>query len=143
MGVETVDNQLKDVVQSLFQVEIATHGYAGDQTARVLEETIKGLSRSLSNLAHDASSLTTQIPPEIIEYVDEGRNPDIYTREFVELVQKNNQYLKGKSEAFMGFRDALADEMIKAWPEMRRDVEEVLQGERETDSTIKTNGTSS
>lgn len=75
--------------------------------------------------------------------MDEGRNPDIYTREFIELVQKGNQYLKGKSEAFTGFRDALADEMMKAWPEMKKDVEEVLQGGKAADTTVTVNGTSS
>lgn len=75
--------------------------------------------------------------------MDEGRNPDIYTREFVELVQKNNQFLKAKSEALTGFRDALADEMKKAWPEMRNDVEEVLQGGKSAETVVKTNGTSS
>jgi hypothetical protein len=34
-------------------------------------------------------------PPEIIDYVDSARNPDIYTREFVELVQRGNQDLRG------------------------------------------------
>ena len=99
-------------------------------------------------LSNDASALPQQIPPEIIDYVDSGRNPDIYTREFVELVQKGNQYLKGRSEAFTGFRDALADEMVKAWPEMRNDVNNILQGgstkqNKEENVTSQTNGTGS
>jgi len=53
------------------------------------------------------------VPPEIIGYVDSGRNPDIYTREFVELVQRGNAYVKGKSEALASFRDALAEEMVR------------------------------
>lgn len=50
--------------------------------------------------------------------------------------------MKGKSEAFTGFRDALADEITKAWPDMRRDVENVLQ-EKGTGDVVRTNGTSS
>ncbi len=71
------------------------------------------------------------IPPDIIDYVDEGRNPDIYTREFVELVQKLNQFLKGKSEAIGGFRDVLAEEMMKSMPEMKDDITKVLEGREE------------
>ena len=94
----------------------------------------------MSELSSVASNVPASIPPEIIEYVDEGRNPDIYTREFVELVQKGNQYLKGKSEAFSGFRDALAEEMARAWPEMKVDIENVLEGNR-TAISPKENGT--
>ena len=67
------------------------------------------------------------LPPEIIDYIDHGRNPDIYTREVVEAVQRSNQYLKGKSEAFAGFRDILAEEMVKGIPSCKEDVERVLE----------------
>jgi mediator of RNA polymerase II transcription subunit 10 len=66
------------------------------------------------------------VPPELLQYVDNGRNPDIYTREFVELARKGNQLMKGKQEAFASFRDVLAGEMGKALPELREDVGRVL-----------------
>lgn len=105
------------------------------------------LAGSLAILSDDASALPDQIPPEIIDYVDSGRNPDIYTREFVELVQKGNQYLKGRSEALTGFRDALGEEMVKAWPEMKTDVDNVLQSShteqnKREEIVVQTNGTS-
>ena len=43
-------------------------------------------------------------------------------------MQRSNQYLKGKSEAFAGFRDILAQEMIRGIPECREDVEKILAG---------------
>ena len=86
------------------------------------------LASSLAELSKSSSNLSTQIPPEIIEYVDEGRNPDIYTREFVELVQRGNQELKAKSEAFASFRDILGEELAAAMPELRDDVSRILSG---------------
>ena len=68
-----------------------------------------------------------QIPPEIIDYVETGRNPDIYTREFVELVQRQNAILKAKSDALAAFRDVLGDEIAAAWPELR----EYVKSERD------------
>ncbi|KAL8671814.1 MAG: hypothetical protein Q9168_003698 [Polycauliona sp. 1 TL-2023] len=145
-SIDDVDDQIKDVIQDLFQIQVATHNYAGPQTQQELIRLITQLAGSLAILSNDASTLPDQIPPEIIDYVDSGRNPDIYTREFVELVQKGNQYLKGRSEALTGFRDVLADEMIKAWPEMKSDVENVLehsssQERKQGEGTVvKTNG---
>ncbi|KAL8635248.1 MAG: hypothetical protein Q9228_007242 [Teloschistes exilis] len=164
MSVDKVDDQIKDVIHDLYSIQAATHGYVGPQTQQELVRLVYAfpgfisgamlstldfivltnrrtqLTGSLATLSNDASALPTQITPEIIEYVDEGRNPDIYTREFVELVQKSNQYMKGKSEAFAGFRDAMAQEIVKAWPEMKADVDQVLR-EGEPDTASRMNGT--
>ena len=60
----------------------------------------------------------------------------------MEAVQRSNQYLKGKSEAFAGFRDMFAEEMIKAIPECKGDVEKVLAGNSAvTTETARQNGT--
>ncbi|KAL8863604.1 MAG: hypothetical protein Q9178_000286 [Gyalolechia marmorata] len=147
-SIDAVDDQIKDVIQDLFQIQVATHNYAGPQTQQELVRLITRLAGSLATLSNDASALPDQIPPEIVDYVDSGRNPDIYTREFVELVQKSNQYLKGRSEAFTRFRDELAEEMVKAWPEMKTDVDNVLQSkrpeqEKKEEVAVQTNGTSS
>ena len=78
--------------------------------------------------------------------MEDGRNPDIYTREFVELVQKGNQYLKGKAEAFASFRDVLAREIEGAMPEVRGEVRRVVEatsgmGTEERSGDGGTNGT--
>jgi len=90
----------------------------------------------------DPPVATIQLPPEIIDYVDAARNPDIYTREFVELVQRGNQDLKGKAEAFASFRDILAREMRSAMPECRREVDRavVATGGRVDSITIPVRG---
>lgn len=59
--------------------------------------------------------------------MSQGRNPDIYTREFVEIVQKQNQLYAGKVKAYREFRDVLAEAIEKAFPELKDDVEKVIQ----------------
>ncbi|OJD14976.1 hypothetical protein AJ78_04731 [Emergomyces pasteurianus Ep9510] len=142
-----IDNDLKDVIQHLFEIQSAVHGYLGPETQQELVRKIKSLTLSLSTLSEHSQpdpssspSQTTprindpdpplqsvQLPPEIIDYVDAARNPDIYTREFVELVQRGNQDLKGKAEAFASFRNILAREMMSAMPECKVEVERVLR----------------
>ncbi|EAW08141.1 mediator complex subunit NUT2 [Aspergillus clavatus NRRL 1] len=153
----TVDDDLKEVIQHLFEIQSAVHGYLGPETQQELVRKIKNLTLALSTLSThtkphpppppppqptdpttaaapalrdnpDPPLSSIQLPPEIIDYVDAARNPDIYTREFVELVQRGNQDLKGKKEAFASFRDVLAREMRSAMPECRGEVERVLEG---------------
>jgi len=45
----------------------------------------------------------------------------------VEQTQKTNMLLKGKSEAFMRFRDLLAGEIVEAMPDTREEVERILE----------------
>ncbi|KAJ5677715.1 Mediator complex subunit Med10 [Penicillium maclennaniae] len=138
-----VDDDLKEVIQHLFEIQSAVHGYLGPETQQELVRKIKNLTLALTTLSkdtdlppdHQANTTTDpsnpplssiQLPPEIIDYVDSARNPDIYTREFVELVQRGNQDLKGKREAFAGFRDVLAREMRSAMPECRGEVDRIV-----------------
>lgn len=81
---------------------------------------------------HDAASPPSaplpSVPPElVVDYVESGRNPDIYTREFVELVRRGNQLARGKARAFADFRDVLAEQMTSAMPELRDDVARVVE----------------
>ena len=46
----------------------------------------------------------------------------------MELVQRGNQELKGKSEAFASFRDVLGEELRTAMPELENDVSRILSG---------------
>lgn len=71
----------------------------------------------------------------MIQYIEDGRNPDIYTREFVEIVIKQNQFMKGKMEAYRDFRDVLAEQIKISFPELKDKVEEVIDstgGRRKT-----------
>jgi mediator of RNA polymerase II transcription subunit 10 len=90
------------------------------------------LTHSLSKLRTLAASPTSsvagiELPPEILDYVDGGRNPDVYTREFVELVQRGNAVLNGKQEAFKSFSEIFAQELASAMPETKAQVQRVMQ----------------
>lgn len=65
------------------------------------------------------------IPLEVLNYIEDGRNPDIYTREFIEVVRKINQYLNGKSIAFNKFKDILSSKIIKEFPDLQESVNEI------------------
>ncbi|ATY63782.1 mediator of RNA polymerase II transcription subunit 10 [Cordyceps militaris CM01] len=125
-----IEQQLKDIIQDLYQVmvQVSTYDSMGRPSKEVLSNEIKTLSRSLNTLHTTASAphALPSVPPELLEYVENGRNPDIYTREFVELVRRGNQLMAGKMGAFGSFRDVLAHNMATAMPELRDDVARVL-----------------
>ncbi|KAI1498635.1 mediator complex, subunit Med10 [Biscogniauxia marginata] len=143
-----LEQQLKDTIQSLHNVMVQVSAYdtattpastpnsisspAGGAGSRggtskdVIAAELSMLSSNLQRVHKTAatpspSESLPHIPPELIQYVDNGRNPDIYTREFVELVRRGNQLMRGKQAAFASFRDVLAGEIEKAMPELAED----------------------
>lgn len=72
------------------------------------------------------------VPRDLVQYVEAGRNPDIYTREFVELVRRTNQLRAGKRGAFAQFRDTLAGQIRSALPELGGDVDRIMGATAET-----------
>lgn len=91
---------------------------------KTLDASLQAVHRTAN--AMQSSGSDTGIPETLIHYVENGRNPDIYTREFVELVRRMNQLTRGKLHAFASFRDVLAHEMENALPELRDDVRRVV-----------------
>ncbi|KAI1078339.1 mediator complex, subunit Med10 [Whalleya microplaca] len=147
-----VEQQVKDLIQIFYNLMVQTTNYDTTTTSTstptpstlpnspsqsrpsrdVIAAELRTLSAALQAIAarsnpNGAGASLPKIPPELIhQYVDGGRNPDIYTREFVELVRRGNQLMHGKQAAFAGFRDVLAAEITNAMPELAADAARVV-----------------
>lgn len=62
-----------------------------------------------------------------MSYVENSRNPDIFTREFVETVQRMNQMLYGRVDAYRTLQEQLALHVSSAIPELKDDVTSVVE----------------
>ncbi|RPA83620.1 RNA polymerase II mediator complex protein Nut2 [Ascobolus immersus RN42] len=124
---EKLENDLRGIIGTLLETSIQTYTYAGSQSGESIYNHIKDLSSQLASPSLPPKDLTAALPQEVIAYVSQGRNPDIYTREFVELVQRSNQAAGGRVKAFGDFRDILADKILAAFPELKEDVERVIE----------------
>lgn len=138
--------QLRAIISNLYMLIVQAHDYHGPGTQQAMQGEMfvphsppfpqhrsrltrpsKRLLTNLVELSKTAQRLPTPIPLEIIQYVEGGRNPDIYTREFVEVIMRTNQAQKGRSEALAQFRDILGEQIVAGIPEMREDVRKVVE----------------
>lgn len=85
------------------------------------------LIQNLVNLSNTAQSVQVFIPPEVTEYVENSRNPDIFTREFVETVQRMNQMLKGRTAAYRTLQEQIAWQLTNAIPDLKNDVDKAVE----------------
>ncbi|XP_004678110.1 PREDICTED: mediator of RNA polymerase II transcription subunit 10 [Condylura cristata] len=57
------------------------------------------------------------VPLEVFEYIDQGRNPLLYTRECLERALAKNEQVKGKIDTMKKFKSLLIQELSKVFPE--------------------------
>ena len=118
---------LRSIISNLFYVLVEAHDFKGQGTKDAMMGHIKDLIENLQDLSRTSRRLPTTVPLDLIQYVEDKRNPDVYKRQIVELVMQYNQLQKGRAEAFADFRDILGREMMSAIPDMRDDVRNVLK----------------
>ncbi|MBA0806258.1 hypothetical protein Gohar_005717, partial [Gossypium harknessii] len=61
-----------------------------------------------------------QVPMEVLKWVgliDDGKNPDEFTRDVLNGCIAKNQVTKGKTDAFKGLRKHLLEELEQAFPD--------------------------
>ncbi|XP_071785894.1 mediator of RNA polymerase II transcription subunit 10-like [Asterias amurensis] len=58
-----------------------------------------------------------QVPLEVFDYIDQGRNPQLYTKDCMEKAVIKNEQVKGKIETFSKFKKSLITELNKMFPE--------------------------
>jgi mediator of RNA polymerase II transcription subunit 10 len=87
----------------------------------------QSLIQNLVKLSRTAPSVNIDIPPEVTNYVENSRNPDIFTREFVETVQRMNQMLKGRSDALQMLQEQIAWQLTNVIPELKEDVAKAVE----------------
>jgi len=121
---------IKDVIQDLFALQQHVHQFKPEQQ--------DGLNRQVEHVAKSLSTLdeivkkpnnplhNLKVAPEIIEYVDDARNPDIFSREFVELVQRGNSVMNGKQQAFRSFSQIYAKKLKDAFDGMDEEVDLIM-----------------
>ena len=128
-----VSNSMKDVIQTMFDIQQNVVGYI-PESQDLLVDRIEELTNNLAHLdditrtdaANEKSVHNVLIPPEVIDYVDDGRNPDIFKRDFVELAQRGNAVMNGKKEAFLTFTQIFAKKLKEGMSGMDKQVDQVM-----------------
>lgn len=110
--------------ESLIELGVIVYDYQGKpQSKEHVDRKVREYVDDLRNLEKCAEQLKgIVVPIDILNYIDNGRNPDVYSREFIEVIVKQNQYLNGKMSTMARFRNILAEKVTEAFPDIAEDV---------------------
>ncbi|KAG7663097.1 NUT2 [[Candida] subhashii] len=111
--------QLSSLMESFIELGVLVHDNQGTQQSHtaLIHKTNQVVSQ-LSGLTSSPYTNQYPIPIDVISYIEDGRNPDIYTREFIEVTAKSNARLKGKMQGFGRLRDVLGEKLGKEFPRL-------------------------
>ncbi|VDK79913.1 unnamed protein product [Litomosoides sigmodontis] len=117
---DTRYNQLEQTLEN-FQENARQMGViASDFTTRSQEPLNQKIHTLISGL-HELDHLKNQfmdvkIPLELLEYLDQGKNPQLYTKECLERTVNKNKEMNGKIEMYKKFRAMLLKELGEEMP---------------------------
>ncbi|AOA63399.1 Subunit of the RNA polymerase II mediator complex [Komagataella phaffii GS115] len=121
---DQVENELSQLIETLIHLGVQVHDYAGTAESQLgLSNNINKVVEHLQKLHN--TDLNIPIPVDVVNYIEDGRNPDIYTREFVEVVRKLNQFLRGKQLGFKYAQSTLGQKIVNEFPELKEQVENI------------------
>lgn len=122
--VKTASSLLR-LIDSFVELGVLVHDNQGtSQSQLALINTTNKVVSQLSGLTSNPY-LTYPIPLDVISYINDGRNPDIYSREFIEVTAKTNARLKGKMDGFARLRDVLSEKLVKEFPRLEAEVKSI------------------
>uniref|UniRef100_A0A1I7XB44 Mediator of RNA polymerase II transcription subunit 10 n=1 Tax=Heterorhabditis bacteriophora TaxID=37862 RepID=A0A1I7XB44_HETBA len=83
-----------------------------------LNQKIHTLISGLQELDHLRSQFSdVKIPLELLDVLDQGKNPQLYTKEVLERTLQKNKEVNGKVEIYKKFRACLLKELGEELPE--------------------------
>ncbi|KAL9671197.1 hypothetical protein QQ045_008763 [Rhodiola kirilowii] len=82
-----------------------------------LLQRLNSLVVELDNMSKMAENCNIQVPVEVLNLIDDGKNPDEFTRDVINVCITKNQITKGKTDALKGLRKHLLEELEEAFPD--------------------------
>ncbi|KAF9275734.1 Mediator of RNA polymerase II transcription subunit 10 [Linnemannia elongata] len=129
---EALEKKLQELIQSLLELSITVYDFQAESNSLV-HQKIQELTKQLGEIEAFKDQLDMMVPWEVLSYIEDGKNPDLFSKTFVEAVAGENQFTNGKVTAMkaslspLSFEAALAQNLGDAFPEDMADYSQILQ----------------
>lgn len=113
---ENLESQLELFIENVRQIRIIV-GEFQPQTQPVLNQKIQTMITGLQEIDKlKAQVQDIHVPLEVFDYIDQGRNPQLYTKDCIEKALTKNEQVKGKIDAYRKFKAHMLVELTNAFP---------------------------
>ncbi|KAL1128907.1 hypothetical protein AAG570_013441 [Ranatra chinensis] len=103
-------------IENVRQIRIIVSDFQ-PQGQNVLNQKIQSLVYGLQEVDKLKSQVQdVHVPLEVFDYIDNGRNPQLYTKDCIEKALTKNEQVKGKIDAYRRFKSYLLVELNNVFP---------------------------
>jgi len=113
---EQLEQQLERAIENVRQVRIVVSDFQ-PQGQPGLNQKLQQIVRDLGEIDKLRPSVSDiQVPLDVFDYIDQGRNPQLYTKDCMEKAHGKNEEVKGKIDAYRMFKARLLVELSAVFP---------------------------
>ncbi|XP_021902134.1 mediator of RNA polymerase II transcription subunit 10b [Carica papaya] len=111
-----VINSIQKTLGLLHQLYLTVSSFNAASQLPLLQR-LNSLVMELENMMKLSEKCNIQVPMEVLKLIDDGKNPDEFTRDVINSCIGKNQVTKGKTDAFKSLRRHLLEELEQSFPD--------------------------
>ncbi|XP_047176153.1 mediator of RNA polymerase II transcription subunit 10b [Vigna umbellata] len=111
-----VSNSIQKTLGLIHQLSLTVSTFNAAFQMPLLQR-INGLVVELDNMVKLAEKCNIQVPMEVVNLIDDGKNPDEFTKDVINSCIAKNQITKGKTDALKSLRKHLLEELEQNFPD--------------------------
>jgi len=113
---ENLETKLETLIENVRQIKIIVSDFQ-PQGQTVFNQKINTIVSDLQEIDRLKSQVQdVHVPLEVFDYIDDGRNPQLYTKDCMEKALSRNEEVRGKIDAYRRFRAQLLVELTSVFP---------------------------
>ncbi|KAF9209524.1 Mediator of RNA polymerase II transcription subunit 10 [Haplosporangium sp. Z 27] len=127
---QDLELKLQELIECLLELSITVYDFQSESNSLV-HQKIQELIAQLSDIEDFKDKLDMMVPWEVLGYIEDGKNPDLFSKSFVEAVAGENQFTNGKS-----FESALTQNLGSFFPDEMMDYNQLIASADTPDNTM-------
>ena len=114
---EGLQSNIEEFIETSRQIGIMVSDFQpGCQ--EVLNTKLNSMIETMQEMEKAKSSVAdVEVPAEIFQYIDQGRNPQLYTKDCLQKVSHKKDEFECKIDAYKKFKGVLEEELKKELPQ--------------------------
>ncbi|OZJ02218.1 hypothetical protein BZG36_04720 [Bifiguratus adelaidae] len=116
---KALETRLTDTINCLYELSVMVYDFQEESGNQLVQNKINQLVNHYAEIDKLKDELDMTVPEEVVNLVQDGKIPDLFTQAFIERAAAENQYTNGKVAAVKDFRDRLASELLHNFPDMQ------------------------
>ncbi len=111
-----LENMIETTVEALRQLTIIVEDFQSAHQ-NLLFDKVNALIGQFQELDHKRHQYDVEIPIKIFDFIDEGRNPDLYLQETLQQCAERNERTKGKIHLLEKLKMEIERQIQENFPE--------------------------